>query len=243
MGLLHWAGLAFCLAAFITLRSPGLGHLPLWEEAIDACSIRALAAGTDDWFARQFWLAPPMLGTLALPLNPAHPAFIVRFQMLVLALNAVALGAKFAHERPMAPLLGVESRADYGARRTGTAYAAAMQQVNRVRVPSGSLTLFLWEPRTYACQRACLPDSLYDNLVYLVRQHGNAAALAQALAAQGVTHVLVNHKIMDMAVAEAGDPITASDLAVWADLRTNYLRPVYEDGVAYTLYEVLHPVT
>ena len=162
---------------------------------------------------------------------------------LVLALNAFALGARFAHERPMAPLLGVESRADYGARRTGTAYAAAMQQVNRVRVPSGSVTLFLWEPRTYDCQRACLPDSLYDNLVYLVRQHGNAAALAQALATQGVTHVLVNHKIMDMAVAEGGDPITASDLAVWADLRTNYLRPVYEDGVAYTLYEVLHPVT
>ena len=94
-GLLQWAGLAFCLAAFITLRSPGLGHLPLWDEAIDACSIRALAAGADDWFARQFWLAPPMLGTLALPLNPAHPAFIVRFQMLVLVLNAGVMVALF----------------------------------------------------------------------------------------------------------------------------------------------------
>jgi hypothetical protein len=158
---------------------------------------------------------------------------------LVLALNALVLGTTFVREQPLAPLLGVESRADYVARHTGTAYTAAFQQVNAL--PPQSKTLFLWEPRTYACRGVCLPDSLYDNLVYLVRQHGDAASLAQGLTAQGVTHVLVNHKIMDMAVADGGDPISAGDLAVWADLRANSLRPVYEDGVMYTLYEVSRP--
>jgi hypothetical protein len=135
--------------------------------------------------------------------------------------------------------VGVESRTDYVARRAGTAYTAAMQQVNAL--PPTARTLFLWEPRTYHCQGACLPDSLYDNLVYLVRQHGSAAAMANWFATQGITHVLLNQRIMDMALNEGGDPISAGDLAVWAELQTRYLQPVYDDGVMYTLYEVEKP--
>jgi 4-amino-4-deoxy-L-arabinose transferase-like glycosyltransferase len=155
---------------------------------------------------------------------------------LVLALNAVMLSTNLVQDRPLAPLLGVESRADYLARHTGTAYVAAMQHVNDL--PAGSKTFFLWEPRTYHCQKACLPDSLYDNLVYLVRQHGTAAGIAQAFASLGVTHVLLNRAIMDVAVKEGGDPISAGDLHVWDDLQAGYLRPVYEDGVMYGLFEV-----
>jgi hypothetical protein len=173
-----------------------------------------------------------VLDTRSLSLSWLVKAIIV----LVLALNAVVLSANFVQEHALAPLLGTESRADYVARRVGTAYMAAMRQVNSL--PPESKTLFLWEPRTYHCQHDCAPDSLYDNLVYLVRQYGSASVLAQALASQGVTHVLLNRKIMDMAVEAKGDPITAGDLAVWVDLQANYLRPVYEDGVMYTLYAV-----
>lgn len=155
---------------------------------------------------------------------------------LVLVLNLLTLAIQFVGHNPLAPLVGVESRLDYVGRRVGTAYTAALQQVNAL--PEGSRVLFLWEPRTYHCRTACLPDSLYDNLVYLVRQHGDASNLAQALQAQGVTHVLLNHQIMDLAVAEGSDPIGERDLAVWSDLHSRFLRPVYDDGVMYTLYEL-----
>jgi 4-amino-4-deoxy-L-arabinose transferase-like glycosyltransferase len=156
---------------------------------------------------------------------------------LVLAFNLVTLTSRFARDNPPAALLGVESRFDYVGRRVGTAYAAALDQVNAL--PPGAQILFLWEPRTYHCRRACLPDSLYDNLVYLVRQHGSAAGLAEALAAQGVTHVLLNRQVMETAVAEGSDPIGDGDLAIWHELQADYLRPVYDDGVMYALYAVV----
>ena len=155
---------------------------------------------------------------------------------LVLVFNLFAGGIQFAHDNPLAPLVGVETRFDYVGRRIGTTYTAALQQVNALSPESK--VLFLWEPRTYHCHTACLPDSLYDNLVYLVRQHGDADALARALAGEGFTHVLVNRAVMDLAVTEGSDPIGDRDLAVWHDLESRHLQRIYADGVTYVLYEL-----
>lgn len=158
---------------------------------------------------------------------------------LVLAFNLVALVTRFTRDNPLASLTGAESRLDYVGRRAGTAYTAAFQQVNAL--PPDARVLFLWEPRTYHCHGACLPDSLYDNLVYLVRQHANADDLARALAEQGVTHILLNRQVMAIAMAEDSDPIDEHDLAVWADLQADFLQPVYADGVMYTLFALTNP--
>ena len=158
---------------------------------------------------------------------------------LVLALEALSLGTAFVRDRPLAPLLGLETRADYAARRMGTAYAAAIQQVNDL--PPGSVTLFLWEPRTYHCRQACIPDSLYDNLVHLASRHSQAQGVVDELRAQRVTHVLLNHQIMELAVAASNDPIRPADLAVLSELQARVLHPVYADGVMYTLYALEPP--
>jgi hypothetical protein len=176
----------------------------------------------------------------ALNLRALSVSWLVKVALaLVLALEALSLGTTFVRDRPLAPLLGVETRTDYAARRMGTAYAAAIQQINDL--PPGSKTLFLWEARTYNCRQACLPDSLYDNLVHLAGLYGHAQGLVDGLRAQGITHVLLNHKIMELALAEGGDPIGPADLAVLSDLQAHYLRPVYADGVAYTLYALEPP--
>ena len=155
---------------------------------------------------------------------------------LVLVLHAFTVIDRFVQDHPLSPLFGNESRSDYVGRRVGTAYIAAMQHINTL--PESAKILFLWEPRTYHCQRICSPDSLYDNLVYLVRQYGKAPQVSQALNGQGITHVLLNRAIFEIAVREGNDPISPGDLSVLADLQAHYLESVYDDGVAYVLYRL-----
>ena len=114
--------------------------------------------GANDFYSR--WRAAlVLLRVPALDTRRLSASWLVKAAVaLVLGLNALVLGTTFVQEQPLAPLLGVESRADYVARRTGTAYTAAFQHVNAL--PPQSKTLFLWEPRTYACTGICLPDSL-----------------------------------------------------------------------------------
>jgi len=155
---------------------------------------------------------------------------------LVLVLHAFTTVSGFVQDHPLAPLFGSESRSAYVGRRVGTAYTAAIQHVNTL--PESAKVLFLWEPRTYHCQRACLPDSLYDNLVYLVRQYGEAPYLVQALSAQGITHILLNRAIFEIAVHEGNDPISPHVLSILAELQAHHLEPIYDDGVAYVLYRL-----
>ena len=155
---------------------------------------------------------------------------------LILVLNAFVLGTRFVRASPLAPVLGVEPRVDYVARHMGTAYTAAIQQINML--PPTSRTIFLWEPRTYHCQGDCMPDSLYDNLVHFAIRYGGARRVSEEMGARGITHVLLNHKIMTLAVAAGGDPITPEHLDVLADMQDEFLTPIYDDGVAYTLYQL-----
>ena len=155
---------------------------------------------------------------------------------LILVLNAFVLGTRFVSDRPLAPVLGVEPRADYVARHMGTAYTAAIQQINSL--PPTSRTIFLWEPRTYHCQADCVPDSLYDNLVHFASRYSDARRVSDEMRARGITHLLLNHKIMTLAVAAGDDPITPKHLDVLADMQDRFLYPIYDDGVAYTLYQL-----
>ncbi|MCS7260921.1 MAG: glycosyltransferase family 39 protein, partial [Anaerolineae bacterium] len=150
---------------------------------------------------------------------------------LVLVLHLFTTVSSLVQDRPLAALLGGEPRSAYVSRRVGSAYTAAMERINTL--PESANILFLWEPRTYHCQRVCLPDSLYDNLVYLVRQHGEAPRLSQALSAQGITHLLLNRAIFEVAVQEGSDPIPSQALKVLKELQAHHLESIYDDGVAY----------
>ncbi len=107
---------------------------------------------------------------------------------LVLALTLATETYALLAGRPLAPLLGLETRDAYLLRRLG-AYQAAMVQIN-TDLPEGSRLLFLWEPRAYYCDHPALADATLDNLAQLRLVHDNAQEALNALAAEGIDHIL-----------------------------------------------------
>jgi hypothetical protein len=155
---------------------------------------------------------------------------------LTLALLLFSTLAAFLRSNPLPVALGLESRDDYLARRLGV-YHLALQGVNAL--PPGSRVVFLWEPRSYACRVDCWPDALLDRFLHLTYLYPDADAIAQAWAADGVTHVLL-YELGMKAIAEAKfDPITPRDLAIMDDLQSRHLSPVGEWGDAYVLYKLV----
>jgi hypothetical protein len=109
---------------------------------------------------------------------------------LVLVVNLVTEARAFLAVRPVAPLIGLESRPDYLARRLGS-YSDAMRYVND-QLPAQARLLFLWEPRGYYCQPPILADTTLDNLAQLRVAHGEAQVALAALQADGFTHLLLH---------------------------------------------------
>jgi hypothetical protein len=114
---------------------------------------------------------------------------IVGVAAVVLAVNVITEARDFFSIRPLAPLLGLESREEYLARRLG-AYQDAMHFVND-RLPAGSRILFLWEPRSYYSQYPALGDATLDNLAQLRLTNGDEDMALAALRSRGFTHLLL----------------------------------------------------
>jgi hypothetical protein len=155
---------------------------------------------------------------------------------LTLALLLFSNLTTFLQVSPAPVVLGLEGREDYLARRLGT-YQLAIRAVNGL--PPDSRVVFLWEPRSYACQVDCWPDALLDRFLHLTYLHPNADAIARAWAEARVTHVLLYRRGMEAIIEDGFDPITSRDLAIMDDLQTHYLSPVGEWGDAYVLYELI----
>ncbi|MBN1955651.1 MAG: glycosyltransferase family 39 protein [Anaerolineae bacterium] len=191
----------------------------------------------------------PIFGLLALAIGagatqaarsfrrPVHAGWLVRAVIaLVLVLNGVDAGVQWARTTPARVLLGFESRDDYLAGRLGW-YYPVIQAVNEL--PAGAQVLFLWEPRSYHCRAACLPDALLDRWLHATQLYGrDAAAIADAWRADGVTHVLLHQMGYQAVVDAAFDPVTPSDQAALAALQQTELRWVHDFGGAYFLYEL-----
>jgi 4-amino-4-deoxy-L-arabinose transferase-like glycosyltransferase len=158
---------------------------------------------------------------------------------MALGLEALSLGLFFIADRPYDTIVGLESRSAYQARHTGTAYAAALEEINSL--PPSAKVLFLWEPRSYGCQPTCWPDAALDNLKYLVYLFHDAHGVAGYLHEEGFTHVLLYKKGMDLILEERFDPITDKDLEVLHALQKDYLSLVADYGGSYLLYEVMPP--
>jgi 4-amino-4-deoxy-L-arabinose transferase-like glycosyltransferase len=155
---------------------------------------------------------------------------------LTLALLLFSNLTTFLQVNPLPVITGLEGRDDYLARRLGT-YQLAIRAVNGL--PPDSRVVFLWEPRSYACQVDCWPDALLDRFLHLTYLHPNADAIARAWAEARVTHVLLYRRGMEAIIEDGFDPITSRDLAIMDDLQTRYLSPVGEWDDAYVLYELI----
>jgi hypothetical protein len=133
---------------------------------------------------------------------------------------------------PVPYLTGRESRDVYLTRRLG-AYYATMQAINQ-DLPAEARIVFLWEPRSYYCQRDCRPDSILDAFPHLVYQYGTAEAIAQAWQEAGITHILVHQAGLEFMLKEMPE----IDQEVLSTLEENYWREVIDIGGGYQLYEL-----
>jgi len=167
-----------------------------------------------------------------------HPQFSTRRFLnlalaFVLALTLLGQFTNWLSINPLPYLLGGESREAYLLRRLGPHYAA-MQAINEL--PADAVVTFLWEPRSYYCERDCRPDTILDKFDHLVYLYGDAAGIAQAWREEGVTHVLLWRLGLDFVLQGQPDP------PVLTDLEANYLDLVGVVGDDYYQLFALKPV-
>jgi 4-amino-4-deoxy-L-arabinose transferase-like glycosyltransferase len=158
---------------------------------------------------------------------------------LVLAANLCYQFLATVRPGPMGVLVGEESREAYLERNLGAHYAA-MELVN-ARVPEDGRVLFLWEPRSYYSRVPTQPDPILERWPWLVHRYGaDPASIADALAQEGYTHVLLHRAGLDLVRRAQLDPLTDVDVAALDAFTAEHTREQGQIGAAYTLYEVLH---
>lgn len=67
---------------FIFLRMRWVGHILVWDEAMNLCSARALLSLGQDDFSNWFWRHPPLFSSLMLLLQPFEAGFAERSEWL-----------------------------------------------------------------------------------------------------------------------------------------------------------------
>jgi hypothetical protein len=164
----------------------------------------------------------------------------VRGSRLVGAMTALVVGLSLtaslraaAQANALAPILGSESPETYLSRRLGSYFAS---QESLGRLPGGSRTLFLWEPRGLYCPTECGPDAWIDEWLVARRTYPSAEAARQAWTARGFTHLLLFRP--GRAFVEREDArYTAED---WTSLDEllGQATEVEAIGDAYTLYRL-----
>ncbi|MBN1641973.1 MAG: glycosyltransferase family 39 protein [Anaerolineae bacterium] len=145
---------------------------------------------------------------------------------------------------PLGVLVGEETRSAFLERTLGDHYRA-MTLVNAT-LSEDDAVLFLWEPRSYYCERRAQPDPILERWAWLRHRYGDDVdAIGAALAAEGYTHVLLHQAGLDLVRRAQLDPVSDADLAALEALRSAYLAPVGNVGDAYVLYRLAadDPVT
>jgi len=140
--------------------------------------------------------------------------------------------------RPLSYLTGSETQADYLLRRLGVHYAA-MEAIN-TQFEAEATVAFLWEPRSFYCDRDCRPDSILDEFGHLQYQHGaDATAIAQAWRARGITHVLVHRLGYNFLLADENvAPEIRPNPALLNALEADHFELVFDLRGAYQGYRL-----
>jgi hypothetical protein len=162
--------------------------------------------------------------------------FVTTVLLLALGLNAVSSVLHFISDSPLPYLTGSESKESYLTRHLGLYYSTVVH-INENLPPSAKI-LFLWEPRSYYCQRDCWPDALLDKFKHLTYKYHDAEGIAEYLHREGVTHLLLYQTGLEYILEAQFDPITPGDVATLTVLQEDHLRLIHDEGGAYLLYEL-----
>lgn len=163
-----------------------------------------------------------------------------RFLNLVLALvllfGLIRQASSWYLLDPLAFVVGNQSRTAYLERTLGPLYQASTEM--RKILPADAVVQFLWEPRTYYCELNCRGDHILDKYAHLEFLYGSASAIAQALAAEGVTHLFIHEQGLvflrdnDIPLVVPADPNT------FESFLSEYTHPVKRWGNAYSLVKL-----
>jgi len=162
--------------------------------------------------------------------------FVTTVLLLALGLNAVSSALHFIGDSPLPYLTGFESKEGYLTHHLGLYYTTVIH-INENLPPSAKI-LFLWEPRSYYCQRDCWPDALLDKFKHLTHKYHDAEGIAEYLRREQVTHLLLYQTGLEYILEAQFDPITPDDVAILTNLQEDYLHLIHNEGGAYLLYEL-----
>lgn len=99
IGPAQWLALAACLAAFVVIRLPWIGHLLTWDEAMNLCATRSYVNQVQDYYAFWFWTHPPLYNDLLMAVAPLYAGFAERAELVSLWIAVACAAALFALNR------------------------------------------------------------------------------------------------------------------------------------------------
>ncbi len=169
-----------------------------------------------------------------------HPQFSLRrFVRLViimaLAFNLVGQLLNWLPGVPLAYVAGSASRDEILTHWLGSHYTA-MQGVN-AQTPPDAVVRFLYEPRSYYCDRDCRPDSILDTFAHLEYLHNDANGIAQAWREEGISHILLFETGYEFIREQHMEWISPQNTHLMDDLAATHLQLVADWG-DYQLYEL-----
>lgn len=170
-----------------------------------------------------------------------HPQFSLRSFMnlalgFVLSMLLITQFWGWLSTQPWAYLSGSETRAQFLTRNLGTHYAA-MEAINET-LPEDAVILFLWEPRSYYCNRDCRPDSILDEFGHLVYEHGTAVNIATALHDEGITHILLWRTGFEFMLENGRRDIRGNKLILDSLIQNSLSHAQIPSEVGYELYRL-----
>ena len=110
--------------------------------------------------------------------------FVIAVVVLALSLNLVTQTMEFLANNPLLYLAGLQGREKYLENNLGDHYRA-MSYVNE-NLPKSAKIQFLWEPRTYYCQREAQRDAILGALQHLVFLEGEAEGIVEHWQKSGI---------------------------------------------------------
>jgi len=166
--------------------------------------------------------------------------FVTALVVLALSLNLVTQTMEFLANNPLLYLAGLQRREKYLENNLGDHYRA-MNYINE-NLPDSAKIQFLWEPRTYYCQREARPDAILGAFKHLVFLEEETEGILEHWREAGITHVLFRKSALDFLMSDPEDrrfALSEGDQRIWEELVRDHFDPLYRDERgSYILYQL-----